>query len=179
MIFFTSDTHFFHYKLIEIGMRPFENVCEMNNTIVNNWNKKVGTEDIVHHLGDFALTWKKKLIHELVSALNGKIKLIKADHDKPIGKEFSDKIEITDKIVEIKLGNHPLVLCHYPITFWPKSHYNSWHIHGHTHGRYVHHGKSYDVGVDNTNFNVISEEELKNILRNKPDNINKLNKNKK
>jgi calcineurin-like phosphoesterase family protein len=31
---------------------------------------------------------------------------------------------------------------------WNKSHHNSWHLYGHSHGSLPPHGKSVDVGVD-------------------------------
>ena len=54
MKFCTSDTHFFHDSLLgtnKFAPRPFNNVNEMNQTIINNWNDKVGENDIVYHLG--------------------------------------------------------------------------------------------------------------------------------
>lgn len=53
MKFCTSDTHFFHDSLLgtnKFAPRPFNNVNEMNQTIINNWNDKVGENDIVYHL---------------------------------------------------------------------------------------------------------------------------------
>lgn len=52
-IFFTSDTHFWHENIIKFCNRPFSSVEEMNDTIIENWNKVVGENDIVFHLGDF------------------------------------------------------------------------------------------------------------------------------
>ena len=54
-VFFTSDTHFNHTNIIRFCNRPFKDVSHMNETIISNWNRVVGPEDIVFHLGDFCL----------------------------------------------------------------------------------------------------------------------------
>ncbi len=68
MKFCTSDTHFFHDNLLgtnKFAPRPFNNVNEMNQTIINNWNDKVGENDIVYHLGDIALYFTKFQFHDV------------------------------------------------------------------------------------------------------------------
>ena len=54
-VYFTSDTHFNHANIIGFCSRPFKNVNEMNETLIANWNRVVGVDDIVFHLGDFCL----------------------------------------------------------------------------------------------------------------------------
>ena len=36
MIYFTSDTHFFHSNIINLCDRPFKNVDEMNRVLIRN-----------------------------------------------------------------------------------------------------------------------------------------------
>ena len=43
-VFFTSDTHFDHFNIIEYCDRPFTNVKAMNEHIITNWNKTVKGE---------------------------------------------------------------------------------------------------------------------------------------
>lgn len=54
-VYFTSDTHFYHSNIIGFCKRPFKNVEDMNETLIENWNRVVSQDDIVFHLGDFCL----------------------------------------------------------------------------------------------------------------------------
>jgi len=41
LIFFTSDQHFCHTKIITMRNRPFADVDEMNKALIANWNSVV------------------------------------------------------------------------------------------------------------------------------------------
>ena len=79
-VFVTSDTHFNHTNIIRFCNRPFKNVAHMNETIISNWNRVVGPEDTVFHLGDFCLGGSAEWINVL-NRLNGKKYLISGNHD--------------------------------------------------------------------------------------------------
>lgn len=51
-IWFTSDTHFGHKNILRFCKRPWNTVEEMDEGLIQNWNKVVGKDDIVFHLGD-------------------------------------------------------------------------------------------------------------------------------
>ena len=53
MIYFTADTHFCHSNIISICERPFMNIIEMNNCLIDNWNSIVTNHDEIYILGDF------------------------------------------------------------------------------------------------------------------------------
>ena len=53
-IWFTADSHISHRNIIKYCKRPFSDVEEMNETLISNWNKVVGKDDFVFHLGDFS-----------------------------------------------------------------------------------------------------------------------------
>ena len=88
-VFFTSDSHFCHKNIIEFCSRPFETVEEMNEKLVENWNKVVGPSDIVYHLGDFCFAGSAEW-HYLLGKLNGRIHLIIGNHDEKTGTAVSD-----------------------------------------------------------------------------------------
>ena len=83
----TSDTHFYHNNIIKYCNRPFTSAEEMNEQLIKNWNSVVGKDDLVYHLGDFALC-NKKLISEIVQKLNGRICLIMGNHDHENVKDY-------------------------------------------------------------------------------------------
>lgn len=81
-IFFISDTHFFHTNIIkeEYCGRPFKNIEEMNQSMFDGWNQKVGPDDLVIHLGDIAMHGWSGFLNS-INSLNGKILLVKGNHD--------------------------------------------------------------------------------------------------
>lgn len=171
MEFFTSDTHFGHAKIIDYNKRPFSNVEEMDETIINNYNSVVSSNDIVYHLGDFAF----RDFYQYRKRLNGNIVLIKGNHDyarlKP---RHYNMFKSVHDILELKLNGESIMLCHYAMRTWNKSHFNAWHCYGHSHGRLEGQGKSCDVGVDANNYTPISFLQLKLIMENSSDNPNYL-----
>lgn len=127
-LFFTSDTHFNHANIIlpTYCNRPFKNVTEMNEKMIENWNRVVSKEDTVWHLGDFGFG----NIDNVVDRLNGIINIILGSHDKSIWscRERFDKITPMETI---NIGKRYITLCHYAMRVWPRSHYNTWHLYGH------------------------------------------------
>ena len=79
-IFIISDTHFCHKNIIKYSGRPFKTVEEMNDEMIKRWNNKVGKDDLVIHLGDFALGSKDE-VGNIKNKLNGNIILLKGSHD--------------------------------------------------------------------------------------------------
>lgn len=76
-----SDTHFYHNKLIELGVRNYANVDEMNLAIMQKWNQEISPNDRVIHLGDFAFGDDLSAIEKIIKQLNGNITLILGNHD--------------------------------------------------------------------------------------------------
>ena len=160
-IFFTADTHFNHAKIIELCHRPFENVKEMDETMIENWNHIVKQKDTVYLLGDFAYG-KNDEVKKLRYRLNGKIHLILGNHD------YQNKIQRLTNIfssmndlLTFKYNKKYIVLCHYPLVTWDKQKTNSFQLHGHCHGNLKTINKyQMDVGVDCNNFYPVSIEQV-------------------
>jgi calcineurin-like phosphoesterase family protein len=80
-VWFTSDTHFGHARIIELSNRPFRDVQHMNEMLVKNWNDKVAPDDHVYHLGDVALgSFADSIAY--VGRLNGIKHLVVGNHDR-------------------------------------------------------------------------------------------------
>jgi len=167
VIFFTSDEHYWHKNIIKFCERPFESVREMNETLVQNHNSIVNEGDTVFHLGDFVMSNDRKVAETIIASLKGNHVFTRGDHDRWMGNQRAPYIMID------KFDGHTIVMCHWCMHIWPKSHYNSWHIFGHSHGRLIRiDGKRYDVGVDNNGFFPVSLIKLKEIMNSLPDNRN-------
>lgn len=172
MIYFTADEHYGHKNIIRFCKRPFKNTQEMNLTIIKNHNSVVKDTDTVYHLGDFSFL-SSHATNEIITLLNGNHIFVQGSHDKPIKKlrPFINQIE------EIVIEKQIIVLCHYAMRTWSKSHYGSWQLYGHSHGTLPPIGKQWDVGVDNNDFSPRSFNDIKNIMQERDDNPNLVKKN--
>ena len=155
-IFFTADLHFDHDAIRRHCNRPFSTVDEMNENMIQNWNSVVPKQkSLVFVIGDFA--WKRHL-HFLMS-LNGKKILIKGNHDKASQEVYNNFTEVHNLVTKV-INKKKINMCHYCMSVWPCSNYNSIHLYGHSHGRIPEYEDSYkmDVGVDVWNFFPVSFE---------------------
>ena len=177
MIFFTADTHFGHTNIIKFCDRPYDNIEAMDRALIDNWNKVVSPNDTVYHLGDFAFRNSKSLTY-YVKQLNGKIHLILGSHDFKSGAYKRDDLFASINTMEtIKHEKHEITLCHYAMRVWPKSHYNSLQLYGHSHGGLNPIGKQMDVGVDDTGYCPIHINDVIKRLNERPDNPGLIEKN--
>lgn len=135
-IFTISDTHFYHANIIKYCDRPFKdpngylNASKMNETLIANWNRVVGSGDTVLHVGDFAFGPKERW-PALRARLNGRIILIRGNHDKDHA--FMRSIGI-DEVYDNRVIHHngvSLYLNHYP-DFVKQADY---HLYGHVHNQ--------------------------------------------
>ena len=176
-IFFTSDTHFGHKNILNFCERPFKDTDEMDEAIITNWNNKVGKDDIVFHLGDFAFASNKRW-QELICKLNGKIYLILGNHDitRWPGSYTMELFDRVENQMMLKIDNkYKVYLNHFPFLCYDGVYRNpqdcTIQLHGHVHERIGDVGNDkdrlkyrfpyqYDVGVDNNNFTPVSWEEI-------------------
>ena len=179
MIYFTSDTHYNHANILEYckDTRPFETIEEHDEALIRNWNAKVGPEDVVWHLGDFAMGDRKVGVNAL-RQLNGQVNFIHGNHDQKILKmtEFTDQLNWHGPYKEIALKfddgfKVPVTLCHFPLEIWNHRHHGAWCFHGHTHGSFPSPNwqRRVDVGVDVWNFAPVSQDEIRAHMKNKID----------
>lgn len=174
-IFFTSDHHFGHKNIIKFSNRPFQDVEEMNQVLIERWNEKVGPHDRVYHLGDLGLTRDKDKMEEILQQLNGHIYLIQGNHEgdalnHPQYFEWiKDYHELSVKDEEAPNGKRKIILFHYAMRVWKSDFRGTWHLYGHTHGSLPDkkHKLAFDVGVDCHNYYPISYEEVKAIMAKK------------
>ena len=131
MNFYTADLHFGHKRIIELDHRPFSSVEEMDQTIIENWNKKIRKNDDVYIIGDVCFKDAEKYLKQL----NGRKHLIIGNHDKNIikNKEACKHFVSMDYYKKIHENGKTIILCHYPIAEWDGFFRDSYHIYGHIH----------------------------------------------
>lgn len=189
-VYFTSDWHFYHKKIIEYCNRPFKDVDEMTEHMIKTWNNTIGPNDIVYFLGDFSLNpnWSKRLLGKL----NGYKILVSGNHDgchisnkksaKMKEKYLNDWNEVYEADHWIKLKNGLTVqLCHLPfapkenedldvryLEFRPKD-IGQYLLCGHLHGRFIKKGRMIDVGYDAHEGQILSEDDVIELINDKRD----------
>lgn len=135
MNYFISDLHFGHENCLAFDNRPFKYIVPHDEYIIKHWNETVGIDDDVYILGDISWYNSTSTI-EIFERLNGKLHLIKGNHDNKILKNQELRelfVEITDYKELFIDKNISIVLCHYPIPCF-KNHYYGWyHLYGHVH----------------------------------------------
>ena len=103
-IFFSSDHHFGHKKLIENKHRSFSDIEKMNDDLVEAWNSTVDVNDTVYYVGDMFCCCKSDMASEIIKSLNGKIIYVLGNHDELIEKKKIDikRFESIQDLVELK-----------------------------------------------------------------------------
>lgn len=160
--FFTSDTHFGHVNILTYCNRPFSSVEEMNETMIENWNAIVAPGDVVYHLGDFSMGKKENIY--IRKRLNGKIILIKGNHDRKDSLLREAGFDEIHRKLEIELDGYKLFLAHIPmhldagdryypedLKIKPPENYDFF-LCGHVHSSWKRQDKTINVGVDVSNF---------------------------
>lgn len=190
---YTSDLHLGHDNIVGFCNRPWSNVDEMNEGIVQNWNEMVHPRDDVYVLGDLALG---KLDDSLAVAarLNGNKFLVPGNHDrcwhghkKVRSRDFECYEEagfrvissITGGIVSHFMGRELklVLLCHFPYTqderhqdryaeHHPKDN-GCWLLHGHTHEPRVwsRHPRQIHVGMDAWDYRPVRSDWILEMIR--------------
>jgi calcineurin-like phosphoesterase family protein len=109
-IFVISDTHFNHCNIIEYANRPFIDIDDMNEQLILNWNSVVSPNDEVIHCGDICMGSKTGL-RDILPRLQGKITLIRGNHDKKKFQEIFDLFGI--RLVQNCKLIHNGVVCYF------------------------------------------------------------------
>ena len=182
MIWFTSDLHFFHDRILEFHPKRKEifgsTVEKAKEAMIQLWNSRVNKKDTVYILGDLAfgeVEDKRKLFQRL----NGNKVLILGNHDK-VPDHLKCYFNHITQIKNIKFKKSvynflhkdlEVIMCHFPMLSWEHKDKGSVMIHGHCHGKVDKINTDskelrVDVGIDGNlaNYDLISLEKLANHL---------------
>jgi calcineurin-like phosphoesterase family protein len=176
-IFFTADQHYGHRNVISHDTRPFRNVQEMEEVLIENHNSVVMKDDIVYNIGDFG--WNPVACWGILPRLNGTQILILGNHDRhsqPWIQKYRDMgFAGVCKSLEIDLPDPfgKCLLAHYPLDHPDDSpefkKYKTpiammadkkFLIHGHIHKHRQRRGNEINVGVPMWNYFPVSLSQL-------------------
>lgn len=158
-IFFTSDTHFYHRNIArgtsswKSGYRDFDDHKIMSKTIIDNINARAKKDDVIYHLGDFALTNILSLVNSRLAINCDNIIYCFGNHDNEIIKNkripngllekvddrFPDATHLQDLFNEVTFKKQLRVdgtlinMQHFAQRVWDESHRGSIQLHGHSH----------------------------------------------
>ena len=133
MIYYTGDLHLGHANVIRLCGRPFQTVEEMDEVLIENWNRRVGAKDSVYILGD--LIFRAVQPPEVyLRRLNGKKHLVIGNHDRDWFRrpEAGSYLESVHNMLFLSDGDRKCTLCHYPMMAWPHQR-KSYMVFGHIH----------------------------------------------
>jgi calcineurin-like phosphoesterase family protein len=178
MNWFTSDTHFYHTNVIAYCNRPFRDVEDMNEKLIERWNLMVKPGETIFHLGDFCFAGRSKT-RPILERLNGEIILVQGNHD------HSAHTRLFKTVVNAwhtKIAGQDVSLSHYP--FWYEDsekldgggrykerrleNKGQWLLHGHVHHHWKRKDRMINVGVDVWNWAPVSQDEIEEIILSKP-----------
>lgn len=169
--FLIADLHFGHegacHFLNQYGLplRPFATAKEMDEVLVERWNKKVSPNDKVYVLGDVSMGRQHI---STIGRCNGTKVLIKGNHD------IYKLNDYTPYFKDIR-GSHKLdnfILTHIPIHPESLARWTSGNIHGHLHSHNVmkdgvKDDRYFCVSVEQIDYTPIDFEEIRKIYENK------------
>lgn len=177
MNFYTADSHFSlnDDSVISRDYRPFKTLKEMNEGIINNWNKQAGKDDVIYHLGDFVNYNLKDLDYEpllkLVQKINAKVVLILGNNEKRIltnrfggnFEKFRDYLlelgfsDVFENEMRMNIAGKEFKLVHCPNDADKTNEYN---LFGHVHRCVFVKEYGFNMGVDNHNLELFSEDDV-------------------
>ena len=135
-VFLVSDTHFGHSGVCRFmrndgvtKLRPFEDPDEMDEFMIDAWNKKVKPNDKVYHLGDVVIN--RRCLPTL-ARLNGDKVLIRGNHDIFRDDEYSKYFREL-RAYHVMNG---MILSHIPLHEASMGRFGT-NIHGHLHANRV------------------------------------------
>ena len=148
-IWFIADTHFRHKNILEFENRPFKNLDEMEEKMIEAWNLAVKKTDTVYVVGDFCFDTHNGWI-EILNKLKGNIILIKGNHDKSkvikkvLNEGYLHEIHSVGTLIQrdkmfFNLTHYPLAIGERPFMF---------NVSGHIHSRTNDMINQLNVGVD-------------------------------
>lgn len=171
---YTADLHFGHSAIRQHcpETRNFALTEEMDIAVMWRVHERVGKNDLLYILGDFAVCSDAEYVRHCFNMLPGRKRLILGNHD------LDNKGRVRKDLVHLPWDQPPthalettdegcrIYMHHYACRTWPAMHSGSYHLYGHSHGSLAPMGRSRDVGIDcaDANFAPMTFAEIKESL---------------
>ncbi len=161
---FYSDPHLGHANIIKYCSRPFENVDDMNDALVANYNHLIGAGDTVLWVGDCFFKGNSEKYQHILGKMNGRKLLIVGNHDQGDGAMSRMGFDLVMKEAVININGITCRVSHYPYDGpqgmadkhairRPIKHSGEILLHGHNHSKSKITGpRSINIGVDAWDF---------------------------
>lgn len=172
---YIGDLHFNDTANMVLDKRPWSSIEEMNDALIENWNRKVSANDDTYIVGDFYDFDKCSVNkpYDFISKLKGRKHLILGNHDSYI---LDDKdalncltsVHYSLIVFDVYKGRKVSIdVRHHPTPVWNAQHKGSWHIYAHVHNSEIDvqkymasRGNAYNCGCMINNFVPATLEEL-------------------
>lgn len=193
MKYFTADTHFHHANIINLANRPAKDVGEMHDRLYSMLDVNPKPHDQLWVLGDYVMGNRATNVPAVTQNIKdlgwNSVHVIPGNHDRfhPMYKDseaktkfYQDSGVTTEKAFHtMNFGPHQVRLTHFPPegdsqeedrykTWRPAENKSGLLLHGHVHGESQWSPHQWDIGVDNTNFKLVSEEDVHRVAEEIP-----------
>ncbi|MBC7679285.1 MAG: metallophosphoesterase family protein [Pseudorhodobacter sp.] len=166
-LYLTADTHFGHHNIIAYCNRPYADVQQMQDGLVDRWNDVVRPQDEVWHLGDVAMGRLPETL-QVVRRLHGRKHLVPGNHDRcwaghSRAAEWTALYQdvgftLLPSQTTLAFGPKTALVCHFPYRDpavvqqrYGQDHPDDdgrWLLHGHVHDAWRQRRRMINVGVD-------------------------------
>jgi calcineurin-like phosphoesterase family protein len=162
--FFIADTHFGDAHLVERRRRGFASLEAHDAALIERRNVRVGAQDEVWHLGDFAAHASREHCAAVFARLNGIKRLVRGNHDSNPRARSALGRAAGGKRPDLGDGWGGPTWRLFPGPLRPPCLPGLWretrHLYGHTHATLPDTTRSCDVGVDAWDFSPVAIGEI-------------------
>jgi calcineurin-like phosphoesterase family protein len=153
-----SDHHFYHKNVIKYSNRPYKDVEDMNQQLIDTYNEIVGEDDICIFAGDVTFKSTTLFREEILPKLNKGYKiLVIGNHDFDKKKVRNLGFDENLLVLEFDYKGQKIVVSHIPFCADGIDFIN---VHGHIHQYEPEFEHQINISVEATNYKPVCLKEL-------------------